>query len=86
MPDSLFSDLKIYTKFQVFPNYQKTVFSLQFSVVAKYLYDQNIYVYSGSHSDAVQHYITSVGARHCRAPTGVPHVNENRYIFLFQYE
>ncbi|MEH2055011.1 MAG: hypothetical protein V7K97_02270 [Nostoc sp.] len=20
-----------------------------------------------------------VGARHCRAPTGVPHVNENRY-------
>ncbi|MEH2397587.1 hypothetical protein [Nostoc sp.] len=21
-----------------------------------------------------------VGARHCRAPTGVPHVNENRYI------
>ncbi|MCC5603301.1 hypothetical protein [Nostoc favosum] len=23
-----------------------------------------------------------VGARHCRAPTGVPHVNENGYIFV----
>ncbi|WP_190234117.1 hypothetical protein [Nostoc sp. 'Peltigera membranacea cyanobiont' 213] len=22
----------------------------------------------------------SVGARHCRAPTGVPHVNEKRYM------
>ncbi|WP_335107904.1 hypothetical protein [Nostoc sp.] len=35
--------------------------------------------YSGSHSDAVQHLLRGVGARQCRAPTGVPHVNENRY-------
>jgi hypothetical protein len=25
-----------------------------------------------------------VGARHCRAPTGVPHLNKNRYIFARQ--
>ncbi|MEH2283223.1 MAG: hypothetical protein V7K90_18155 [Nostoc sp.] len=30
-------------------------------------------------------YITSVGARQCRAPTGVPHVNENRYKRLESY-
>ncbi|MBD2532472.1 hypothetical protein H6G97_23960 [Nostoc flagelliforme FACHB-838] len=24
--------------------------------------------------------LQGVGARQCRAPTGVPHVNENRYI------
>ncbi|MFS0515628.1 hypothetical protein ACEYW6_13065 [Nostoc sp. UIC 10607] len=24
-----------------------------------------------------------VGARQCRAPTGVPYVNENRYILVF---
>ena len=40
-------------------------------------------VYSGSHSDAVQHYIAkAVGARHCRALTGIPHGNENRYIYF----
>ncbi|MBD2565308.1 MULTISPECIES: hypothetical protein [Nostoc] len=27
-----------------------------------------------------------VGARHCRAPTGVPHVNEKRYSVRFHRE
>ncbi|MEH2281370.1 MAG: transposase [Nostoc sp.] len=35
--------------------------------------------YSVSHSDAVQHLSRGVGARQCRAPTGVPHANEKRY-------
>ena len=39
-------------------------------------------VYSGSHSDVVQGYIAKCRGTACRAPTDVPHVNENRYIPL----
>jgi hypothetical protein len=35
--------------------------------------------YSGSHSDAVQRYITRCRGTACRAPTGVPYINENCY-------
>ncbi|WP_335102233.1 hypothetical protein [Nostoc sp.] len=46
----------------------------------KFLYiNDKLGKYSVSHSDAVQHLSRGVGARHCRAPTGVPHANEKRY-------